>query len=94
MNKSGFNFGSNYGKKEALLKINLYDFKKKALLEMLHSVDRGWFFIFFAAIVSDCIIYGKGRKISEDVMIFIGYDLPPSAFILQTNKKKSKCVAF
>ena len=30
MNKSGFNFGSNYGKKkDALLKINLYDFKKK-----------------------------------------------------------------
>ena len=69
------------------MKINLYDFKKKALLEMLHSVDRGRFFIFFAAIVSDCIIYGKGRKISEDIIIYIGYDLPPLVFIRLKNRK-------
>ena len=70
----------NLWQKKALLKINLNDFKKKkleALLEMLHSVDRGWFFIYFAAIVSDCIIYGKGRKFSGDVMIFVRYELPP-----------------
>ena len=61
--------------------------KLQASLEMLHSVDRGRFFIFFAAIVSDCIIYGEGRNFSEDVMIFVGYDLPPLVFIRQTNRK-------
>ena len=83
MNKSGFNFGSNYGKKRGFIEnqpLCLQEKKIKALLEMLHSVDHGRFFIFFAAIVSDCIIYGKGRKFSEDVMIFVGYDLPPLVF--------------
>ena len=60
--------------------------KLQALLEMLHSVDRGRFFIFFAAIVSDCIIYGKGRKFSEDVLIFVRYDLPPLAFMYSADK--------
>ena len=51
------------------------------------ALCRPWpIFHIFAAIVSDCIIHGKGRKILEDVMIFVRYDLPPLVCIYSADK--------